>query len=252
MRTGDFESAVDAFRNCRRKRDESTCSNGFQEAYGLAPSHCEALCLLKLGQEVAARRAFEVAAEDPDVSWPIVKDFAVHLKSSGLVLEALTLLNSKLARFGKELAFWRLGASIALEQSDSADFALDWLGEAMRHHGEHPGLILDYVQACLQDDRTELPEGWAEKIKSECESAPSWAIRLLGGLLEKQAVEGIVPVPERELSFAVLRLYRRLLSLESERVLTRINDRLDLLESLVPTAVGMIRDAIAEAKTLSV
>lgn len=252
MRTGDFESAVDAFRDCRHKRDDATRSNGYQEAYGPAPSHCEALCLLKLGQEAEARQAFQVAVEDPGVTWAIVKDFAVHLKSAGLVLEALTFLNSKLAQFGKELAFWRLGAAITLELTDSADFALDWLGEAMRHHGEHPGLTLDYVQACLQGDRTELPQGWFETIKSECDSAPSWAIRLLGGLLENRSVEGIVPVPERELSFAVLRLYRRLLNLEAEHVLSRINDRLDLLDALAPTAAGMIRDAIAEAKTLSV
>ncbi|MDA7497267.1 glycosyltransferase [bacterium] len=252
MRTGSFSEAVDAFRDCTTKRDESTHSNGYSEAYGPAPFHCEALCLQKLGREEEARRAFENAVEDENVPWLIVRDFAIYLSSAGLVLEALTLLHSKLPQFKDELSFWLLGARIGLDNTSSLEFALDWIGEGIKHVGEHSALMIEYVKALMLNDRSDLPEGWPQAIEPACESAASWAVRLIGGMLDGRAIEGIVPVPERELSFEVIRLYRRLLTGNAKKVVMVISDRLSLIEPIAPTAAKLMKDAVDEANALSV
>ena len=252
MRTGAFSEAVESFRACTLKREESTCSSGYAEAYGPAPFHCEALCLQKLGRDDDARKAFERAVEDSNVSWLIVRDFAIYLSSTGLVLESLTLLHSKLSLFKDELSFWLLGARIGLDHTSSYEFALDWIGEGIKHVGEHSALMIEYVKALMLNDRSDLPPNWPAAIEPACESASSWAVRLIGGMLENRAVEGIVPVPERELSFEVIRLYRRLLTGNAKTVVMLIGDRLTLIEPIAPTAAKLMKDAVDEANALSV
>ena len=250
MRTGAFEEGVAAFRSCVEIRDKATFSNGYAEAYGPAPFHCEALCLQKLGRHDEAFRVFEKAVESPDVPWLIVKDFAVYLNREEKVLEALTLLHSKLAQFREDLPFWLLGARIALDSDASCEYALDWIGEGIGHVGEHSALMIEYVKALLLNDKTALPEGWGKMIEPACESAASWSVRLVGSMLEGRAVEGIIPVAERELSFEVVRLYRRLLTCNALKVVVQINERFSLIENVAPTAARLMRDAVDEANTL--
>ena len=252
MRTGSFSEAVDAFRDCTARRNDSCHSNGYSEAYGPAPFHCEALCLQKLGREEETRRAFDKAVEDANVPWLIVRDYAIYLSSADLVLEALTLLHSKISRFKDERSFWLLGAQIGLDHTSSLEFALDWVGEGIKHVGEHSSLMIEYVKALMLNDRSDLPEGWPQAIEPACESAASWAVRLIGSMLEGRSIEGIIPVAERELSFEIIRLYRRLLTGNAKKVVMVISDRLSLIEPIAPTASKMMRTAVDEANALSV
>jgi hypothetical protein len=71
-------------------------------------------------------------------------------------------------------------------------------------------------------------------------------------MLDGHAVEGIVPVPERELSFEVIRLYRRLLTGNAKKVVMVISDRLSFIEPIAPTAAKLMKDAVDEANALSV
>ncbi len=250
MRTGGFEEAVGAFRSCIGSREETTYSPGCAEAYGAAPYHCEALCLQKLGREQETRQAFEHALEQSDVTWPIIKDFSVFLSGTDQVLESLTLLHSKLSEYKDEISFWLHGARIGLDHTSSCEFALDWIGEGIKHVGTHPALMIEYVKALLLNDQTELPENWTKAIEPSCESAATWSIRLLGSMVDGDVVQGVIPVPERELSFEVIRLYRRLLTSNARNVVDRVNDNFALIEALAPTAARMLQDAVAEAHVM--
>ena len=252
MRTGEFEEAVGSFRSCVARRNEATCSTGCAEAYGPAPHHCEALCLQKLGREDEAKAAFERAVEEPTVSWPIIKDFAIFLSGSDRVLESLTLLHSKLAQFKDEVPFWLLGARIGLDHVSSCEFAFDWIGEGIKNVGPHSALMVEYVKAHLLNDKTELPVNWTAAIEPACESAATWSIRLMGSMVEGEAVSGIIPVPERELSFEVIRLYRRLLTGNAKNVVERVNENFALIEALAPTAARLMGDAVKEAEAEAV
>jgi glycosyltransferase involved in cell wall biosynthesis/tetratricopeptide (TPR) repeat protein len=240
-----WSDAAEQFRLCLSKRHQPALSPINKEVLRAGPHHCLALCLKALRRPDDAARAFAAALKDDPRSRPARCDYALFLSEQGQPVEALKLLHQLIGEQADDPAAWLLGGQIALSQPEFLEFARDWTGEAVKHLPAHPRLIAQRAEALL------LSQQPAEALACWRLLPPDAGTRALAGRLICELLgdaEGAVPpAAEPAVSQEFLQWYRALVRFGARDTIDRLNHQLDRLRDLLPTAVGVLERALAEA-----
>lgn len=244
--------AAEAFRLCLARRHLPALCPVFPEILGPAPRHCLATCLRQLGQTDAAREALETALREDPAAAPVRLDLARLHHAEDRPLEALQTLHQLLATDGTQAEVWRLGGEIALSRKEFRDFALDWTGEALKHLPTSLPLARQRAEALLLagDARGALPLWRSATAATDPtdDSAPRAAVCLCELVAEPPSTAHLVPSTEEgRVSREFLRWYQRLAEADSDAILLQVNEHLDDLARVLPTAARTLRAAIAQA-----
>jgi GT2 family glycosyltransferase/glycosyltransferase involved in cell wall biosynthesis/tetratricopeptide (TPR) repeat protein len=194
-----------------------------------------------------------LAKRNEPVLSPIHKDIhttapqhclALCLAQTGKVVEALKILHQIVTERADDAAAWTLGGSLALQHPDFLEFASDWTGEAVKHVPGNVAIMAQRAEALLLSGQArEAANAWQRLPESP---------QVLAALVICETPPSTIP-PELEVavSHEFLRLYRRLINFGATQQTLRINERLDWLQSMLPTAAKFLAAAFAEAMELS-
>jgi len=133
-----------------------------------------------------------------------------------------------------------------LKKPEFAEFALDWTGEAVKYHGQNPGLVEQRAETLLLAGQVEAACPFWQQVRSV--SSPSVAIGLLICEIALGRTPTALPSAVREKAdVEFLKVYRRLLQWNVSSVVNALNSQVDLLREFVPNTASMLEAAVAEA-----
>jgi len=169
-----------------------------------------------------------------------------RLAGNGREVDALKQLHELTMADPSDSTLWLFGGQVALSQPEFLEFACDWTGEAVKIFPAHVGIAEQHAQALLLSGRID-------------EALPLWR-RLAAGpspshraaLLVCEArlnlpLSPVLPQLAGRLSQEFVSWYRRLLGSNAKKVVSVLNQRMDLLRPVVPAAVRILEAAMAEA-----
>jgi tetratricopeptide (TPR) repeat protein len=241
-----FEDGADQMQQCLEKRGQRALTLANRNILKGGPSHCLGLCLGALKRHEEAARAFQAALrEEPDAR-VIRFDYARLLAEADDDVEALKLLHQLIAEDSSDVRVWRLGGVIALKKPDFIEFALDWTGEAVKQHGQNPGLLEQRGEALTLAGQVEA----AWRVWQQVRPAGSAAA---AGLLVCETVLGrkptsIHPSIREKADAEFLKMYRRLLQWNASEVVNCLNARIEVWREFAPNTGQMLEAAMAEAE----
>ncbi len=246
MRTQKATEAAQAFKRCLAARQQPTLSPINPEIHKAGPHHCLASCLATLGQTDAALAALQAALTIDPQSRPVRLDLARLHISQGRAVDALTLLHQLVTEDGTDAETWRLGGELALSRPEFLEFAVDWTGEAIRHHAADTRVIHQRAEALLRSGDAAGALPCFERLAQL--DHPSFAASLrLCQLIVAGEASAVPAERESAVSAEFLRLYQRLIGQPASGVLIQVNERLDALARVLPTAARHLMAAMAEA-----
>ena len=133
MERGELERAVEQFRQCLAKREQTALTPINPEIRQAGPHHCLALCLARMKQTAAAEKAFQSGLKAHPLSRPFRLDFARFLAQQSRASEALHVLYQLVTENSLDAEAWQFGGQIALSDPSLREFANDWTSEAVRY-----------------------------------------------------------------------------------------------------------------------
>lgn len=245
MELEQFAEAADQFRQCLATRSQPTLTPARGDILKAGPHHCLALALARTGAADTAAQAFRDAlAADPQ-SRPVRLDWAVFLADHGEPVEALHVLHALVGENAQDPTVWILGGQIALSRPEFHEFARDWTGEALKFLPEEPWLVMQRAEALLLGQDIDGALQWWQRL-----AAPLHPRALAGRILCEclRDLDGTVSLTaEPAVSQEFLNWYRRLVQWQASEVVHAINDKIDALRSVLPTAVRVLEQALLEA-----
>jgi hypothetical protein len=134
-----------------------------------------------------------------------------------------------------------------LTRHEFQEFAGNWTGEAMRYAAED--FIVNRQRAevlLLSGDAKMAGDLWERLWNSERQPAILAAL-ILCELLQSQArhaPDNIVDEPATSRAF--IKWYQRLIAMHAYAVIKRVNEQLDHLARILPSAAGMLEKALTE------
>lgn len=239
-----FAEGAEHARQCLAKRDLPMLTPINRDIRKAGPHHVLALCLWGARRHEDVEGAFLAAlAEDACARAPRL-DFARWLAERGRTLDALHLLHG-LVGAENDAHVWLLGARLALGEPQFIEFACDWTGEAVQHLPGHAGLAALRAEALLLAGRATAAHEWLAQAAAPtpAQAAACVLAALAGGLAAPTAVLA----DESAVSGEFLRWYRRLIEFGAEPAVVAVNERLEELHAVLPTAAGRLAAALAEA-----
>jgi glycosyltransferase involved in cell wall biosynthesis/tetratricopeptide (TPR) repeat protein len=241
-----WDSCVSHLQRCLELRDRPALTPIHPDIHRGTPGHCLAHALRKLGRKDEAAQAYTRSLQDaPDNSAGRV-EFAGFLADENRIIPALTLLHEGIQLDPGQAKVWEAGASLALRQRDTLEFALDWTQESVRHLPDHPALRRHRAEALLLNSlgREALPL-WM--VPGQPQDAPTLSGWILSRLFADEPLEALPPEHERSVSQDVLRRYRQAVELGLDPWVQALHRRVDALETATPSAARLIRQVIAES-----
>ena len=247
-----FAAAAEQMRQCIALRHRPGLSPINTDVPTTAPEHCLALCLEKTGEVAGAEKAFLTALAGPGRQEEIKLDYVKFLAAVNRPVEAFHKLHELVAVNARNLAAWRTGGEIALGRPEFLEFARDWTGEAVRYVTEDFTISRQRAEVLLLSGETKAAaELWERLWNSERQPAILAAL-ILCETLESQTKHGPdQTVDEAATSRAFIKWYQRLIAMRANKVVQRINQRLDGFSPTLPTAVGLLEKALAAPVTAS-
>jgi tetratricopeptide (TPR) repeat protein len=247
MELKQHAGAADEMRQCLTKRFQPALSPVNPEILHSGPHHCLAVSLAGLGQDAEAEKAFRDALAADPKSRAVRSDFAKFQFLHGRRLEALKLANELVAEDGRDLAMWLFGGEIALSDPEFLEFAQEWTGQAVKHFPEDSAVLLQHAEALMLAGHAAgaLPL-WTRA--SFPESARHLAALTLCELLQGACRRYFPAGAEKQVSQEFLRWYRRLIKFNAQSTVKQINERLEDLRSILPSAVGTLSAAMKKAE----
>ena len=243
----DYKLAAENMGQCLARRNKTCLSPINVDIHGAAPNHCLALCLSRMNDPAGAEKAFQ-AAETAAGSVESVKlDYAKFLSDAKRPVEALQKLNEIIAVNVKHARAWKAGGEIALGAPEFLEFACDWTGEALRALPEDAAIMAQRAEALmLHGDAAEAAKIWQRLAAGQPDSRQQAALILceLAGGAAVHKLEG--EADELAVTRSFIEWYQRLISVRANAVVKNVNDRLEKLSQVLPTAAQMIGDALAE------
>jgi tetratricopeptide (TPR) repeat protein len=238
--------ATEQMRLCLAKRKRPALSPVNKHILKAGPNHCLALCLAALDQKGPADRAFQAAlADDPD-SRPVHMDYARFLTASGHEVDALKLVHQLIINDPSDAGLWQFGGQVSLSKPEFLEFALDWTGEALKFFPAHPAILEQRGQVLLLAGDTDSALSFWKQLGGGGNPSHRAALLICEALLDKP----LQPIPT-ELVSAVAKefivWYRRLLAANASRVIADLNRRLEIFRPIIPAAISMVDQALAEA-----
>jgi predicted Zn-dependent protease len=239
MEERQYARGIEEFRACIQKRDLPTLTPVHRDCRGAAPRHCWALCLRGLNQVEEAARVFDEALQEEPQSRPLRHDYARFLADAGQPVPALNLLHQLVAEKPDDLEAWRKGGEIALSDADFLEFALDWTSEALKALPRDSVLLGQRAEALLLNEDLDAARACLESWGDEC-SAKFQAARILCELAQDHEIASIPHEAEAAVSRGFMQWYRQLLKWERSRTVLAINERMNPLRAVLPTAADML------------
>jgi Flp pilus assembly protein TadD len=178
-------------------------------------------------------------------------DYVRFLAGNGREVDALKQLHELTMADPSDSMLWLFGGQVALSQPEFLDFACDWTGEAAKIFPAHAGIAEHRAQALLLSGRID-------------EALPLWRPLAAGpnpshraALLVCEArlnlsLSAVPPELAARVSQEFVSWYRRLLAANAKKLVSVLNQRMDLLRPVVPAAVRMLEAAMAEAGAVPV
>jgi len=200
---------------------------------------------------VAADKMFRDAVNADPKSKPVSFDYARFLAGNGREVEALQWLHQLTAADPSDATLWLFGGQVALSQPELLEFACDWTGEAVKIFPAHTGITEQRAQALLLSGR--IDEAFPLWRQLGVGPNPSHRAALL--ICEARLNLPLQPVPPDlagRLNQEFVSWYRRLLGANAKKVVSVLNQRMDLLRPVLPAAVRMLEAAMAEAGAVPV
>jgi tetratricopeptide (TPR) repeat protein len=241
-----YKDGGEQMQQCVEKRGKRALTLVNENILKAGPHHCLGLCLAALKRWEEAARAFQAALQQEPDSRVIRFDYARLLSETNDDVEALKVLHQLMAEDPSDVRVWKLGGMVALKKPEFAEFALDWTGEAVKHHRQNPGLVEQGAEALMLAGQAEA----ALRLWQQLAATDSPAVAV--GLLICEIALGHEPTPlhpsVRESADAeFLRIYRRLLQWNAKAVVNELNSRLEVLRAFVPKTTQMLEAAMMEA-----
>jgi tetratricopeptide (TPR) repeat protein len=247
----NFAEGAEHMRRCLTKRDKPVLSPINKNILKAGPHHCLALCLAALKQTEAADKMFRDAVTADPKSKSVSFDYVRFLAGNGREIDALKQLHELTMADPSDSTLWLFGGQVALSQPEFLEFACDWTGEAAKIFPAHAGVAEQRAQALLLSGRVD-------------EALPLWRQLAAGPNPSHRAALLICearlnlpmqpPSPDMagRLNQEFVFWYRRLLGANANKVVSVLNQRMDLLRPVVPGAVQMLEAAMAEAGAVPV
>ncbi|MCX8156993.1 MAG: glycosyltransferase [Verrucomicrobiae bacterium] len=240
-----LEAAAE-MRACLAKRHQPALTRINKLIHTAAPWHCLARALAHAREIDAAQQAFsEGVAQHPD-NVPLRWDYARWLWQQQQAVPALEQLHAVVSLDSARIEAWLLGAQIALSRPEYDEFALDWTGEAVKCHPDHHELMALRAEALLAHGHV------AEALPLLRQVALNGhfrlhAARILCELALAQAPAPLPPEKEVFVSREFIGWYRRLIDCRGAAALQQVNQRLETLATVLPSAARLLQAALAEA-----
>ncbi|WCJ58178.1 glycosyltransferase [Fontisphaera persica] len=241
------EAAVE-MRACLAKRQRPCLGRINTLIHTAAPWHCLAKALALAGETQAARQAFADAIHTWPDYLPLRWDYACWLWQQREAVPALEQLHAIVSRDARHLAAWRLGAEIALSQPEYHEFALDWTGEAIKCNPDTNELKALRAEALLLNGQPEEALPLLQQVALNGHFRLH-AARILCELALSQPPAALAPEKEMQVSREFVGWYRRLIDSRGAAALQQVNQRLEHLAAVLPSAARLLQAALAEADT---
>jgi glycosyltransferase involved in cell wall biosynthesis/tetratricopeptide (TPR) repeat protein len=247
----NYEEAAKQMQQCLAKRKQAALSPINTDILTLAPEHCLALSLAKLGDAAGAEKIFKKIFAEPvqNNSENVKVDYAKFLAGQNRFVEALQKLHELVAANARNAVAWRTGGEIALGRAEFLEFARDWTGEALRYVAEDLTVVAQRAEALmLSGDTLAAMELW-EAVWNADRKPQFLAALILCETIEAQTThapdEG---GDESATSRAFIEWYKKLIALRVKTVVSRVNEQTEKLSRALPTAARMIEAALAETR----
>jgi glycosyltransferase involved in cell wall biosynthesis/tetratricopeptide (TPR) repeat protein len=251
----NFGEAAKQMQQCLSKRKQAALSPINTDILTVAPEHCLALSLAKLGDAAGAEKRFQKAlAESGQNNFENVKlDYAKFLAGQNRFVEALQKLHEMVAANARNAVAWRTGGEIALGRAEFLEFARDWTGEAMRYVAEDLTVVAQRAEALMfSGDTAAAMELWEQIWNSERKPRILAAL-ILCETIDAQTTHAPDDGPdESATSRAFIEWYKKLIALRAKTVVVRVNEQTEKLSRALPTAARMIETALAETQAVAV
>ncbi len=244
----NFGEAAAQMRQCLAKRQQRPLSPINTDILTVAPEHCLALSLAKMGDAAGAEKLFQkILAEPGQTNSENVKlDYAKFLAGQNRFVEALQKLHELVAANARNFIAWRAGGEIALSKPEFLEFARDWTGEAVRYASEDFVVVAQRAEALMLGGDTAAALEFWERVWNAEHQPRALAALILCQTVETPTTHAPDDAMEPASSRAFIAWYQRLIAMRGQTVIVRINEQTDKLSRALPTAAKMIETALAE------
>ncbi|HEY5234454.1 MAG TPA: glycosyltransferase [Verrucomicrobiae bacterium] len=244
----NFGEAAAQMRQCLANRKQPSLSPINTDIFTVAPEHCLALSLAKMGDAAGAEKVFQKILAEPgqDNSESVKLDFVKFLAGQNRFVEALQKLHELVAANARNSAAWRTGGEIALSKPEFLEFARDWTAEAVRYAAEDFRVVAQRAEALMLGGDTAAAMEFWERVWNAEHQPRALAALILCQTVEMPTTAAPDDAMEPAASRAFIAWYQRLIAMRGQSVIGRINERTDKLSRALPTAAKMIEKALAE------
>jgi tetratricopeptide (TPR) repeat protein len=240
-----FEEAIEPFRKCIAKRDEPAFTARFKGVEGHGPHHLLADCLAKTGQEETATAEYEQALEMAPEATSVRHGYAHYLTELEHPEKAVKLLFDAIENGSIDARLWSLGCHIVNGHLNDSEVALHWTDCAIDEFPEHPEIRKQRGIALLT-------VGNFKDALVFFEMTPQHPLnegaRILCHIALGQATQLSDPDKEQLISTAFMEWYHRLLERGQNESANRLVENIDALETVLPTAAGVLHEAVSTEK----
>jgi glycosyltransferase involved in cell wall biosynthesis/Tfp pilus assembly protein PilF len=244
-----YADAAEQLRQCIAKRDQAALTPINVDILTAAPYHCLALSLAKSGDTDGAEKAFKRGWQETGRKEELILDYARFLEKQNRSVDALHRLHEAITANPLWASAWCLGAQIAVSRPDSLDFACDWTAEALKHLPDSAEVTALRAEALLLNQQTSRASQLWKSLCNQQPQPPASAAFILCELIEDSPLTFSEP-QECDLgpiSRALINWYQRCLAMRAQTIVQRVNERLHVLRSILPSAADMIEAALVEA-----
>ena len=243
LKSNRSTEAITQLQACIGKADAPTLAPGCPGVNQAAPHHLLADCLTRDGRAGEAEEHYcQAVLKEPGNPGPR-HDYARFLAAHNRAPEAIELLHEFLGEGTPNEHLWALGCNIVNTHLADSQIADEWTETATLHYPENEDIIKHRAIALLTAGKFEGALELFEKEPStdDITTAAIYLCRLADGKADKLSM----PKNEIAVSKYLTDWYRRLLVHENETAADQVVSRLDDMESLLPTAGKVLRQAVA-------
>ena len=241
-------AAAEQMRQCLAKRSQPALSIVNKDIHTAIPRHCLALSLAALGDPEGAEQAFREALGQDANSRPVRFDFAKFQLQQGRPIEALRLANELVTKNRHDTEAWQFGGHAALGKPEFLEFARDWTGEAIKNVPDDSVIILQRAETLLLNQQADAALPLWTRAHSP-NSPRHLAALTLCELLAGRCRRSFAPATEKSVSQEFVKWYRQLLRFKAHSLARQLNEKLDDLSGVLPSAAATLGTAMKQAET---
>jgi len=249
---GDHENTLIYAEQCIALRDQPVMIPGILDVQTGLPHILIARALINLERFEESEAAYAAALERCPDRLDYLLESCHALQKRQETLKSLDLLSNQVERFGQMRDFWMAGFGFALEDAHLWPFAFDWGTEALKYFKDQRDICYAYLMAAMLNGHWNKAAAFHAEFTPHPTNAQENAVEIML-LLSQGKQPALHPgVAEKQCSEAFMQFYRRLLTGNNGNAIRTINDHLEGMEACLPSASGLIRQALKTTQTHAV